>query len=352
MIRILIVGTGGMAATHVKSLAVFDDVAIVGGVDPDPVRLAEFCDAHNITNRFTHIDQALEFGEFDAVTNVTPDAVHYATTLPFLAAGKHIMCEKPLATDAKDAHAMRIAAEQAGVVNMVNLTYRRGEAMQRAAQMVAEGAVGEIRHFDASYLQSWLVQDRWGYWQSESQWLWRLSKKHGSHGVLGDVGVHILDYLTYVAGQGIADISCRLKTFDKAPANQIGEYQLDANDSALMHIGLIGGATGVVHATRFASGHINDLSLQIHGTKGGLDMGERDGVSYLCASIGEDVKAGEWREITLHDEGRPNFEAFIAAIRDGKAGTPDFARGAQLQAALDTATKSAEKNGVILPVTW
>jgi predicted dehydrogenase len=114
--------------------------------------------------------------------------------------GKHVLCEKPLATRYPDALAMAEAAAEAGVVNMVNLSYRNVPALQAAARMVAEGAIGPVRHFEASYLQSWLTQPAWGDWKTESQWLWRLSTAHGSKGVLGDVGIHILDYATFIAG--------------------------------------------------------------------------------------------------------------------------------------------------------
>jgi predicted dehydrogenase len=88
-------------------------------------------------------DEALAWGEFDAVTNVTPDAAHYPTTMPLLAAGKHVLCEKPLATNAAHAEAMaEAAAVKAGVVNMVNLSYRNVPALQKAAQMVRDGAIG------------------------------------------------------------------------------------------------------------------------------------------------------------------------------------------------------------------
>jgi predicted dehydrogenase len=156
------------------------------------------------------VQEAIAWGEFDAVTNVTPDAAHYPTTLPFLAAGKHVLCEKPLATNAKDAEEMAAAAAKAGVVNMVNLSYRNVPALQKAAQMVRDGAIGTIRHFEASYLQSWLTQPAWGHWDREPQWLWRLSTKHGSKGVLGDVGIHILDFATFIAGMDATQVSCLL----------------------------------------------------------------------------------------------------------------------------------------------
>ncbi len=348
-IRILIVGTGGMSGHHAEHYNKIPGVRVVAGVDTNPERLAAFLTRFGADRGFASIDEALAWGAFDAVSNVTPDAAHKATTLPFLAAGKHVMCEKPLAANHADAVEMAEAAQKAGVVNMVNFTYRNGPALMKAAQMVAEGAIGEVRHFEASYLQSWLTQTAWGDWSKESQWLWRLSKAHGSLGVLGDVGVHILDFATLVAGATPSSLSARLTTFDKAPGGRIGDYVLDANDSFTMHTQLTNGAVGVVHASRMASGHLNDLFLRIFGTKGGLDVRWENNVSILRASVGEDMKTGVWRDL---DPGTVpmNYERFIAAIRDGRMETPDFARGAAIQQVLDLAVESDEKGGCTLTV--
>ena len=292
---------------------------------------------------------AIAWGQFDAVTNVTPDAAHFATTMPVLAAGKHILCEKPLATSEAQADEMAVAAQKAGVVNMVNLSYRNVAALQQAAKMVHEGAIGEVRHFEASYLQSWLTQPAWGAWDKESQWLWRLSTKHGSKGVLGDVGIHILDFTTFIAGQSVDEISCRLATFHKAPGDQIGEYPLDANDSATMQVTLANGALGTVSATRFATGHHNDLRLRIYGTKGGLEVSWEKNISGLRACLEADMKTATW-----HDVQAPVlaniYERFIAAVRGGGVADPDFVRGASLQRMLDRAEQSAAKGGLGLKV--
>ncbi len=348
-VRILILGTGGMAANHADSFKEIEGVTLVGGIDTRPAQLAEFCDRYGIAGRFASIDEAIAWGQFDAVTNVTPDAAHYATTLPFLAAGKHVLCEKPLATSEAQADAMAAAAAKAGVVNMVNLSYRNVAALQKAAAMVREGAIGTVRHFEASYLQSWLTQPAWGHWDKESQWLWRLSTKHGSKGVLGDVGIHILDFATFIAGQAAVEVSCRLATFHKAPGDQIGEYPLDANDSATMQIVLENGALGTVAATRFASGHLNDLRLRIYGDKGGLEVCWEKNVSSLRACLEADLQTGQW-----HDVEAPVlatiYERFIAAIRGEGAADPDFARGAALQRLLDRAEQSAGQAGISLKV--
>jgi len=348
-VRILILGTGGMANNHAEAFARIDGVQLVAGIDTRPEQLKAFCDKHKIGRGFASITEALAWGEFDAVTNVTPDAAHFATTMPVLAAGKHILCEKPLATNEDDADAMATAAAKAGVVNMVNLSYRNVAALQAGARMVAAGAIGNVRHFEASYLQSWLTQPAWGHWDRESQWLWRLSTQHGSKGVLGDVGIHILDFATFVAGVDVDEISCRLATFHKAPGDRIGDYVLDANDSATMQVVLSNGALGTVTATRFASGHLNDLRLRLYGDKGGIEVSWEKNVSRLRACLEPDLQIGEWHDIEAPVLATI-YERFIAAIRGEGVADPDFARGAALQRMLDRAEQSSEQRGQSLQV--
>lgn len=338
-VRLLILGTGGMANSHAEAFKAIDGVELVAGVDTNAEQLKSFNEKHGIAVGFSSLEDAIAWGEFDAACNITPDAVHYATTLKILAAGKHVLCEKPLATNHAHAAEMAAAAAKAGVVNMVNLTYRNVAAMNKARDMVAAGDIGEVRHFDASYLQSWLTQDMWGAWNEETQWLWRLSTAHGSWGALGDTGIHILDFATYIAGSNVESVSARLKTFDKAPDGKIGEYTLDANDAVVMHVSLENQAIGLIHATRFASGHINDLRLKIFGTKGGLDVQFAGSVSRLRASVGEDMKTAKWVDVDCPDV-TTNYQKFIAAIQNGTMGSPDFARGAALQEVLDLAAAS------------
>lgn len=340
-IRLLILGTGGMAKHHAEHFGAIEGVHLAAGIDVSAERLDAFRAAHGIPRGFASVQEALAWGEFDAVTNVTPDAVHHATTLPFLAAAKHVLCEKPLAANYPHAKEMADAAALAGVVNMVNLTYRNVPALVEAARLVADGAIGEVRHFEASYLQSWLTQPAWGEWSTSPTWLWRLSKGHGSMGVLGDVGVHILDFATFAAGSAPTHVSARLATFPKAPGDQIGEYKLDANDSAVMHLRLANGAVGVLHATRFASGHLNDLTLKIFGTTGGLEVRGNNEVSILRGSLGEDMLKGQWRDLPAPPV-QTNYQRFVAAIRGGTPVLPDFARGAALQRVLDLAVASDE----------
>lgn len=335
-VRVAIVGTGGMANSHALAYAKDQNATLVAGVDTDEKLLNKFCDEHKIEHRFTSLDALLKCGEFDAVSNVTPDKVHYPTSMQIIAANKHILCEKPLATHYSDAREMADAAQKSGKVNMINLSYRDVPAIQMAAKMVANGDIGHIRHFEASYLQSWLTQPAWGDWQTQSQWLWRLSSEHGSKGVLGDVGIHIVDFATFVAGQMPKNINCQLQTFDKAKDNQIGEYKLDANDSFVMNMQFENDALGTISATRFASGHLNDLRLRIYGDKGGLEVLFENNESKLNACLEDDLQTATWHEVVT-PEVDTVYQKFIDAICNDQKAVPDFERGAQLQEVLDLA---------------
>jgi predicted dehydrogenase len=150
---------------------------------------------------------------------------------------------------------------------MVNLTYRNSPAIQEARRMVQSGEIGELRHVEASYRQSWLVSQSWGDCRVEDKWLWRLSIRHGSTGVLGDVGIHILDFAAYGADQDIVSLHADLVTFPKAEGERIHDCVMDANDSVAMTARLNFGALATIVASRYMIGHANELSLALHSTK-------------------------------------------------------------------------------------
>jgi len=343
-VRLLVLGTGGMAQAHATAFAKDPRVELVGTVDVMPGRAAEFAKKFGIKKHFTDLDKAIKWGQFDAATNVTPDSIHYPTTMKLLAAKKHVLCEKPLAENFKLANEMATAAEKAKVINMVNLTYRAVAGLQKAKQIIASGEIGEVRHVEASYRQSWLVGNHWGAWDKLPMWLWRLSEKHGSKGVLGDVGIHILDFTTYAIGMMPTNLQARLKTFHKAPGDKIGEYVLDANDSASMIVEFQNGAQGVIHASRFMTGYGNTLRLNVFGTKGGLEIQNDHDLTTLRVCSGEDVHTQAWRDIVKTEAEPANYLKFIDAIVSGKNGDPSFRRAADLQKILDACfTEEASK---------
>ncbi|MER8366418.1 Gfo/Idh/MocA family oxidoreductase [Mesorhizobium sp. M1378] len=340
--RLLILGTGWMAEEHARQFGKIEGVELIGAVDLDRTRVDKFSDIYGIPNRFASLDEALAWGKFDAVANVTPDRIHHPTTMMLIAAGKPVLCEKPLAENYQRASEMADAAERAGIINMVNLTYRNVAPLQRARAMVLAGEIGTVRHVEASYLQSWLVSKFWGDWRTDPKWLWRLSRGHGSNGVLGDVGIHILDFASYGAALDIDHVFCRLRSFDKAPGNRIGEYGLDANDSFTMSLDFSNGAFGVVHASRWATGHLNELRLRIYGDKGGIEVVHNLTGSELKTCIGEDVENAKWQVL---DAGTvaTNYRRFVDAVRNGVQAEPSFRHAAELQKVLDLAVVSDEK---------
>lgn len=339
--RLLILGTGKMANQHANRFAAIPGVHIAGAVDTDPGRLDAFRQAHGIALGFQTTEAALAWGDFDAVTNVTPDAAHHATTMACISAGKHVMCEKPLATNYHDASEMADAAERTGVVAMVNLSYRNVAEIHTARDLVLSGQIGTVKHIEASYLQSWLVSKAWGDWRTGPQWLWRLSKGHGSNGTLGDIGIHILDFASYGAATEISDVSCRLKTFPKADGDRVGEYVLDANDSFVMTAGFANGALGIIHATRWATGHLNELRLRIYGEKGGIEVQHGHQGSHIRVCLDEDTETATWREMKAEPVAT-NYERFVNAVRLKMPTEPSFRHAAELQRILDLASAAAQ----------
>ena len=332
--KLLIVGTGNMAKSHAVSFRAIPGVEIVGACDVDEKRAADFAKEHGIPKSYGDLAAALKAGGFDAVTNVTPDNIHYPTTMPVLAAGKHVLCEKPLAENFAKADEMAKAAKKAKVINMVNLSYRNVPALQKMRELIKAGAIGEIRHVESSYRQSWLVSNAWGDWKASPTWLWRLSTKHGSKGVLGDVGIHILDMTEFATGLEVASLQSRMKTFHKAKGDKIGEYPLDANDSAVMSVEFGNGALGVIHTSRFMTGYANTLRVHAFGTEGGIEIDHTIAGTKLRLCNGANVHTQAWAEIECPPV-KTNFEKFAAAVTSGKQDEPDFAHAAKLQKVLD-----------------
>ncbi len=232
---------------------------------------------------------------------------------------------------------MTEAAERAGVVNMVNLTYRNVAPLQRAREMVISGEIGTVKHVEASYLQSWLVSRAWGDWRSESKWLWRLSTGHGSNGVLGDIGIHILDFAAYGAATDIDHVFARLKTFNKAPDERIGEYTLDANDSFSMSVDFANGALGVVHASRWATGHLNELKLRIYGERGGLEISHSPAGSEIARLLSATIRKPRHGGLSRFRRCRPIISVLPTPCMTGSLRTRASAMPANLQRVLDLA---------------
>jgi predicted dehydrogenase len=346
MIRIGIIGAGGMGNAQAREFGKVEGCKVVAVCDVDRKKAEAVARKHKIRGVYSNVDELLAKANLDAVSNVTPDAQHKSIALKAIAAGKHILSEKPLATSFADADEMARAAEKAGVINMVNFSYRGSAAIQHARKLVGDGVVGAVRQVDATYFQSWLSANMWGDWRTSPGWLWRLSTAHGSRGALGDIGVHILDFAGYPVGD-YASVQCRLKTFDKAENNRVGEYTLDANDSALVIAEFKNGAMGTIQATRWATGYQNRLALQIFGDKGAIRLNLDTAWNVLEFTANDDIHTVTWTTLEL-DATPNNYERFVKSILTGVNDQPDFRRGADIQKVLDACFESDRTGRVVV----
>jgi len=197
----------------------------------------------------------------------TPGDSHAEIAIAALDAGKHVLCEKPLANSVAEAEVMAEAARRArerGVRAMVAFNYRRVPALAHARKLVASGALGEIRHVRSVYLQDWLSDP-------EAPMTWRLRKESAGSGALGDLGAHIVDAAQFVTGDVITGVSALTNTFvTERPSESGGTDAVTVDDTALFLARLSGGAVASFEATRFALGRKNAMRLEVNGSKASL----------------------------------------------------------------------------------
>lgn len=343
MIKIGIVGTGSMGNYQAGQFAQIKGCRLQAVFDVNPAVAEAFAKTHGIAKVCKTSDELLEC--VDAVSIVTPDRFHEPLAVRAFEAGRHVLCEKPLAEDAAAAERMVKAAKKSGLVNMVNLSYRVAAPVHKAHELVERGVIGEVVHFEACFLQSWLSSRIAGDWRTKPGFLWRLSSKHGGKGALGDTGIHVLDLISHVAGP-IAAVQCRLKSFERLKGKTHGKYRLDTNDSAVATIELKNGALGVMHASRWATGKQNVVTFRIHGTQGAIEADLGKSYEELSVCRGADIHKAKWRVVKCGSV-PSNYLKFVRAIRRGEGGRPDFGDGLNVQRVLDACLESAEQGAVV-----
>ena len=303
--------------------------------------------------------------DIDLVDICTPGDSHAEIAIAALEAGKHVICEKPLANSSLEAEAMAAAAAAAherGVRAMVGFTYRRVPAVALARQLVGDGRVGEIRHVRAQYLQDWIADP-------EAPMSWRLEKDRAGSGALGDIGAHIVDLTQYLLGDEIVQVSGELRTFVKdRPLAGTGDGVtperrglVTVDDAAAFLATFAGGALGVFEATRFATGRKNAIRVEINGSCGSLafDFEDMNVLHFFDAT--EPAGTAGFRRILATEPEHPYVAAwwpaghglgyehgfthqvvdFISALADGIDPTPTFADGLQVQRVLDAIEASS-----------
>jgi predicted dehydrogenase len=149
-VKLAIIGTGGRANVHAEKFKTIRGCPVVAACDINHARAEEFAKKHGIQEAFGSVPELLENADFDAVSIMTPDAVHAPVALECLAHGKHVLCEKPLALNQADAKKMLAAARKAGVVHMVNFSCQDWPCIQSVTASIRRGDIGELRHVEAS----------------------------------------------------------------------------------------------------------------------------------------------------------------------------------------------------------
>src|SRR5699024_2796009 len=204
--------------------------------------------------------------DIDIVDICTPGFLHAEIAIAALEAGKHVLCEKPLANDTAEAEAMVRAAEAAtarGQIAALGFTYRRVPALALAKRFVEDGKLGTVRQAKVAYLQDWLVD-------AEAPMSWRLRKETAGSGALGDIASHAIDQVQHLTGQRTTAVRGRLATMVPKRPGEDGTESVTVDDAAWATLELDGGAIASVEVSRLATGAKNRLTVELYGSAGAL----------------------------------------------------------------------------------
>jgi predicted dehydrogenase len=377
-----LVGYKFMGRTHSNA---YRQVARFFDVDPVP-RMRALCGRDEAAVRETAAKLGWEGYETDyralvvrddigLVDVATPGDSHRDVVLAAVAAGKHVLCEKPLANSLDEAREMLAAAKRAGVVNMVNFNYRRVPAVQLAKQLIADGRLGEIRHWRAVYLQDWINDPNFPL-------VWRLQRDKAGSGALGDIAAHIVDLAHFLLGP-ITEVVGTLDTFIRrrplesastggaglsaAAGQEMGEVTVD--DATTFLARFAGGATGTFEATRLAPGRRNHNAFEVNGSNGTI-VWDLERLNELQVYFADDPAGVQgFRTINVTDAVHPYAAAwwpaghilgyehtFVHAVKDlldgikrNESPAPTFEDGFRCQAVLDAVERSAASRGWTAP---
>jgi predicted dehydrogenase len=337
-------------------------------VGRDKQELQQAADQFGWRDTETDWHKAVQRDDVQLVDISTPSDTHKEIAIAAAQAGKNILCEKPLALNAKDAYEMVQAVKKAGVKGMVGFNYRRVPAIRLAKQLIDEGRLGRIYHFRAVYLQSWIMDPNFPL-------VWRLKKEVAGTGAHGDLGAHIIDLGRYLVGD--FDEVCGMgETFIKerplpsggmvgltagAQGGQTGQVTVD--DAFMFMAKMKNGALGTFEATRFAAGRLNGQRFEINGEKGTIifELERLNELQFYTNDDPEHIRG--FRTISVTEPMHPYMShwwpaghiigyehTFVHEVYDlindiveNKEPSPDFEDGLQAQIVLDATEKSAEE---------
>lgn len=304
--------------------------------------------------------------DIDLVDITTPNNAHAKMAIAAAEAGKHVFCEKPMAMSVAEGKEMVKAVEKAGVINMICFNYRRAPAVALAKKMIEDGAIGDVYHFRAVYLQDWIVDP-------QMPLVWRLQKRIAGSGALGDLMAHSLDTALFLIGE-VDTLASTMETFIKerpllaettgglSAAAGEGTGKVTVDDATTVICRFKNGALGTFEATRFALGHRNGNMWEINGSKGSLRFNlERMNELEYYNNDDPTGKQG-FRTILATDGSHPYMQAywppahnigyehtFINTVYDlmngiatGTNPSPSFAEALKTQCVLETIEKAAK----------
>jgi predicted dehydrogenase len=304
--------------------------------------------------------------DIDMVDVSTPGYLHHPMVIAAAEAGKHIICEKPLANSLSEAKDMLKAAEKAGVMHMVNFSYRRVPAVAFAKQLIDEGILGDVYHYHGAYLQDWIIDP-------EFPLVWRLEKRFAGSGALGDIGAHAIDLAEYLNGE-IQGVTGMLTTFIKErplPAEgegawgakgQKGKGKVTVDDDANLLARFKNGSVGVFESSRFAGGRRNFNTWQVYGSKGSMvfnqermnelelydrtEPSDRQGFRTISVTEASHPYVGAWwppgHIIGYEHTFVHAIRDFLAAVEKDRLPESNFRQGVRNQAVLDAVERSAK----------
>lgn len=328
---------------------------VVVGRDAKRARAA--ADTFGFAEASTDLDEVLARDDIDVIDVATPNDSHHDVAMKALKAGKHVLCEKPLALTVKEAKAMaREAAKRKAHVGLWH-NYRRAPATQHAAKMIARGDIGEVRQVRATYLQDWLSDPK-------APASWRTTRALCGSGAHGDLNAHLIDLTRALTGLEFAEVSAVQQTFTtRRPAGKGKTQPVDVDDALLFLTRFDNGAIGSFEATRVAPGRKNMNRVEVNGTKGTLvwnlerlneleffTFGDKKGVqgfrTIMCMDEAHPYAANWWPDghiIGYEHTFVHHLVDWVTALHKGQPFHPDFDDGVAVQKVLDAAVDSAIK---------
>ncbi len=362
-LRIAMVGHAFMGRAHSNAMRqanrFFDLPAQVVPqivVGRDAARAAAAARTFGFVEATADLDMVLGRPDIDIVDVATPNDSHYGIAMAALAAGKHVLCEKPLAMTRKQAKEMAAMAKKKGLRVGLWHNYRRAPATALAARMIARGDIGEIRQVRAAYLQDWLVDPK-------SPASWRTTAALCGSGAHGDLNAHLIDLTRALTGLEFEAVCGVQQTFckERPKASGKGRQKVDVDDALCFLARFRGGAIGTFEATRMAPGRKNCNRIEVSGSKGSIAWnlermnelevflydGPKDARGFRTVMCMDDVHpyAPNWwpdGHIVGYEHTFVNHLAdFVTALCTGAPFAPDFEDGLAVQATLDAALESA-----------